>query len=491
MKLKDLLRSIRYKVYQGNDDLEVAHIAYDSRQVKENTLFICIEGFQTDGHQYAFDAIKKGATALLVQKEMDDIPSNITVIYVDNTRESMPYISSVFYKNPAENLNLVGVTGTNGKTTITFLISKILEEYKIKIGMIGTVENRIGRKVIEAKRTTPESLDLQALFAQMVKEEVTHVIMEVSSHALELNRVDACAFKIGVFTNLTLDHLDFHKTMEHYRNAKAKLFNKCKYGIINIDDPHADEIIKQASCQIITFGIENEGDFRAYKIHMDGKGIEFSVMIEEQEIRFRLRTIGRFNVYNALGAICAAYYLGIPIQVIKDALEAMEGVPGRVQTIPSDKGFNVIVDYAHAPDGLENVLKTIKEFAKGKVITVFGCGGDRDRSKRPIMGEIAGKYSDSCIITSDNPRSEKPEDIIEEIEAGMKRTKCYYTKAVDRREAIKIAIQRASKDDMILIAGKGHETYQIMKDKVIHFDDVEEVKTILQGENTNGSIATK
>lgn len=487
MKLKDLLASVEYKLLQGDKELKIDNIAYDSRQVNANTLFICIEGFSVDGHKFALDAVKKGASALLVQKEVVDVPENITVIRVDNTRKAMAYLGAKFYKEPIKAMKLIGVTGTNGKTTTTFLIGKILEEYNKTVGIIGTIENRIGKRRIEAKRTTPESLDLQALFAQMLKEDVSHVIMEVSSHALELHRVDACDFEIGIFTNLTLDHLDFHKTMENYRSAKAKLFKKCKYGIINIDDPHAEEIIKQSTCKIITFGIENEADFRAYNIRMSSKGIEFSVTLAGKEVRFHLATIGRFNIYNALGAIIAAHYLNIPIEIIKSALEAMEGVPGRVQTIESDKGFHIIVDYAHAPDGLENVLKTIKEFAKGKIITVFGCGGDRDRSKRPIMGEIAGRYSDYCIITSDNPRSEEPINIIEEVEAGMKRTNCPYEKVVDRREGIEIAIHAADKDDIILIAGKGHENYQIIKDQVIHFDDVEEVKNILQGEYTNGN----
>lgn len=483
MKLCDLLKSVDYTVIQGSEDIEIDHIAYDSRQVTSNTLFICIEGFKVDGHQFALDAVKKGATALLVQKDIDieDIPNYIAIIRVDNTREKMPYISANFYNNPVKQMKLIGVTGTNGKTTTTFLIAKILEQYNKKVGLIGTIENRIGNKKAEASRTTPESLDLQSLFAQMANEDVSHVVMEVSSHALELNRVDACDFEIGVFTNLTLDHLDFHKTMENYRNAKAKLFKKCNYGIINIDDPHGKEIIKQAECKVITFGIENDADFKAHNIVMNSKGIEFTVTFEGQETRFHLNTIGRFNIYNALGAIAAGYYLNVPLEVIKSALEEMEGVPGRVQRVESSKGFSVIVDYAHAPDGLENVLKTIKEFAEGRIITVFGCGGDRDRSKRPIMGEIAGKYSNYCIITSDNPRSEEPESIIDEIEVGMKKTNCPYEKVVDRKEGIKKAIEAANAKDIVLIAGKGHETYQIIKDQVIHFDDVEVVRSILQG----------
>lgn len=481
MNLRELFKQIDHNVIQGDLDKEINSIAYDSRQVKNDGLFVCIEGFKADGHHFIIDALNKGASALLVQKLVQNIPKDITVIQVDDTRKNLAYIAATFYEYPVNKMKLIGVTGTNGKTTTTYLIGRILEEAHYKVGVLGTIENRIGQIIMEAKRTTPESLDLQGLFFQMVKENVTHGVMEVSSHALELNRVAGCHFEIGIFTNLSLDHLDFHKTMENYRNAKAKLFKDCKYAIINLDDSNAEEIMKQSSGKIITFGIEKEADFRAYEIRMDSKGIEFTVNIDNEKVRFKLTSIGRFNIYNALGAIAAAYYLGIPVETIKNALKRMKGVPGRVQSIESHLDFDILIDYAHAPDGLENVLKTIKEFAKGRIITVFGCGGDRDKSKRPVMGKIAGEYSDYCIITSDNPRTEDPEKIIEEIEVGIKETNCSYVKVVDRREGIKKAMNVAQKDDIILIAGKGHENYQVLKNQVIHFDDVEEVKAILQG----------
>jgi UDP-N-acetylmuramoyl-L-alanyl-D-glutamate--2,6-diaminopimelate ligase len=486
MKVKELLKEIDYRLLQGDLDKEVESIAYDSRQVKEKGLFVCIEGYVSDGHKFIPDAIAKGAGSLLVSKKVENLPSDITVIQVEDTRKALASVAAAFYGYPANQIKLIGVTGTNGKTTTAYLIGRILEEYNNKVAVLGTIENRIGNKVLKTERTTPESLDLQALFSEMLKEEVSHCVMEVSSHALELSRVAGCYFEIGIFTNLSLDHLDFHKTMENYKMAKAKLFKNCKYGIINMDDASASDIIKASSCEIITFAIEKEADFRAYDIHISSKGIEFTVKIDHEEVRFKLNTIGRFNVYNALGAIVAAYYLNIPKEVIKTALEKMEGVPGRVQNVSSHSDFNILVDYAHTPDGLENVLKTIKEFAKGEIITVFGCGGDRDKSKRPIMGKIAGEYSSYCIITSDNPRTEDPEKIIDEIEAGIKESNCPYEKIVDRREAIKKAVQRAKKDDVILIAGKGHENYQILKDKVVHFDDAEEVRAILQ-EDYNGS----
>ena len=407
MILKELLKDIEYNLIQGDLNREVDSIAYDSRQIKSKGLFVCIEGYVSDGHNYIPDALTKGATSLIVNKEVKNINSDITVIQVEDTRKALAYIASAFYGYPANKITLTGITGTNGKTTTTYLIGRILEEYNYKVGILGTIENRIGKTVMKTERTTPESLELQALFSQMLKEDVSHCIMEVSSHALELSRVAGCFFDIAIFTNLTLDHLDFHKNMENYKRAKAKLFKNCKYAIVNIDDANAKDIIKESSGKIITFAIENEADFRAYDIKISSKGIEFSVKIDNEEVRFKLNTIGRFNVYNALGAIAAAYYLKVPTEIIKKALENMGGVPGRVQNVGSSLDFDVLVDYAHAPDGLENVLKTIKEFVKGEIITVFGCGGDRDKSKRPIMGKIAGDYSDYCIITSDNPRSRR------------------------------------------------------------------------------------
>jgi len=329
MKVKELLKEIDYRLLQGDLDKEVESIAYDSRQVKEKGLFVCIEGYVSDGHKFIPDAIAKGAGSLLVSKKVENLPSDITVIQVEDTRKALASVAAAFYGYPANQIKLIGVTGTNGKTTTAYLIGRILEEYNNKVAVLGTIENRIGNKVLKTERTTPESLDLQALFSEMLKEEVSHCVMEVSSHALELSRVAGCYFEIGIFTNLSLDHLDFHKTMENYKMAKAKLFKNCKYGIINMDDASASDIIKASSCEIITFAIEKEADFRAYDIHISSKGIEFTVKIDHEEVRFKLNTIGRFNVYNALGAIVAAYYLNIPKEVIngfrKDGRRSWQG----------------------------------------------------------------------------------------------------------------------------------------------------------------------
>lgn len=484
MKLKQVLSNIPHQCIQGCCDIDIENISYDSRVKTKNGLFICIEGYTVDGHKYINSAIENGARAVVVQKEVGrEIPDNITVIKVNDTRGAMATIGANYYFQPSKHMDLIGVTGTNGKTTTTHLIAWVLETMNKKIGVIGTIENRIGTQIIKAERTTPESLDLQRLLHNMKEEKVSHAIMEVSSHALALDRVRGVHYRVGVFTNLTLDHLDFHKTIENYLEAKAKLFQMCDIGIINIDDPSAQAIKNNASCDICTYGIDNEADFRGKNIKITHNGVNFDLYTKDGVYPVFMPIPGKFSVYNALGAIAAINMMGIgSIEDIISALSKVPGVPGRVQSITSKKGFSVIVDYAHTPDGLENVLQTVKEFANGNIITVFGCGGDRDKTKRPLMGKVAAKYSNYTIITSDNPRSEDPETILDNIEEGIKVSTIDYEKVVDRRMAIKRAIELANKDDVILIAGKGHEDYQILKDRIIHFDDVEVAKEYLQGE---------
>ena len=481
MNLEKILHNISYEVTQGSCDLEIDKISYDSRTKTKNGLFICIEGYTVDGHQYIESAIDNGACAIVVQKDLDrEIPSHITLIKVKDTRATMAIIGTNFYDHPSKEMALVGITGTNGKTTTTHLIAWILESVSKKIGIIGTIENRIGDQVIKAERTTPESLDLQKLLRTMKTEDVSHAIMEVSSHALALDRVKGVRYKIGMFTNLSLDHLDFHKTQENYLAAKAKLFTMCDMGIVNIDDPHAKAMTDMTGYQLYTIGIDNKADFMGENIVITDKGVQFDLVTKEGSYPVFMPIPGKFSVYNALGAIAATYLLGVEIEKIILALGTVPGVPGRIQSVPTTKDFSVIVDYAHTPDGLENVLKTVEEFAASKIITVFGCGGDRDKTKRPIMAEIAGKYSDYTIITSDNPRSEDPDLILKDVEAGIINTGNQYEKQVDREIAIKTAIQMASKGDVIVIAGKGHEDYQILKDRIIHFDDVEVARKYLQ-----------
>lgn len=483
MKLSDLVNELEYKLIKGNIQLEIKNITNDSRLAEEGSLFICIDGFETDGHKYAKDAISKGAKAIIIEKEIDII-EDVTVIKIDNTRKALAIISSRYYDYPSEKFNLIGITGTNGKTSTTFLIKNILNKNRIMTGVIGTIENTVGDKILKTSRTTPESIELQKLFSKMVESDVNTVIMEVSSHALALHRVDECNFDIGVFTNLTLDHLEFHKTMENYRDAKLKLFTMCKNAVINIDDEAGNYMLEKSNIKnYITYGCNNEkAMLNAKCITNKISGTSFYLTIDGENHSFEINTPGKFSVYNALASIGVCLLLNIPVEVIKETLKETSTIKGRFQTLKSKKGYYVIVDYAHTPDGLENVLDTILEVVEGRIITVFGCGGDRDRSKRPKMGEIAGKKSNYVIITSDNPRTENPLFIMEEIENGIKEINCPYEMIIDREQAIIRALTMAKKDDIILIAGKGHEDYQIIGNKKKHFDDVEKVKMILEKE---------
>lgn len=476
MILKDIL-DFDYEILQGSLDVDIKSITNNSNEVIANTLFVCITGFKVDGHSFIPMAISKGATAVLVEKPVE-VPDDITVIKVEDTRKALALSACRFYDNPTHKMKMIGVTGTNGKTSTVFLIKYILEAFNQKTGIIGTIENRIGDIVLEASRTTPESIELQSLFSQMVEQNVDAAIMEVSSHALDLKRVEGCKIDIGIFTNLTLDHLDYHKTMENYRDAKLKLFEMCEIGVINMDDPVGKYMKENGSCKrYITFGCKDPSyDLYAYDIHNSINGTSFKLSIDLKEYVFELKTPGMFSVYNALGVIGATLALSVPIEIIQKTLKEKSFVRGRFQTLKSPKGYYAVVDYAHTPDGLLNVLDTIQEFAQRRVITVFGCGGDRDKSKRPKMGEFAGQKSDYVIITSDNPRTEDPAQIIDDVEKGIIPTGCGYSKVVDRGEAIKEALKMAEKDDVVLIAGKGHEDYQIIGSETIHFDDVEQVE---------------
>ena len=476
MELRKLLQTVPYEVIQGTDTTEIQKIAYDSRKVEKDGLFVCITGLQTDGHKYIPMALEKGAAALLTEHPVEGVPPNVTVIVTKNSRQALAAVAAAFYGHPSGCMEVVGVTGTNGKTTTTYLVKSILEHIGKKVGIVGTIENRIGDEVIPSERTTPESLELQALFQRMKESSVADVVMEVSSHSLDLHRVDGIQYDVGVFTNLTQDHLDYHKTMENYKKAKAMLFARCKKSVINADDAAGEYMAECAAGEVITFGIENPCHLKAEDIVISAAGTSFTLVYQGNRYAVKLHTPGRFSVYNGLGAIGVCLCLGVPMSEILAGLAENTGVSGRFQAIRSKKGYQAVVDYAHTPDGLENVLKTAKEFAKGRIIAVFGCGGDRDRTKRPIMGRIGGECADYCILTSDNPRTENPEQILAEVEAGTKETGCTYEKQVDRRRAIVRAIEIAKEGDVIVIAGKGHETYQIFPDKTIHFDDVEEVR---------------
>lgn len=476
MKISEIIKGLNIEIIQGNGNTEVEALAIDSRKVKKNSMFICIDGMTVDGHRFINNAALAGASAILCEKEVENLPVGITVLKCGNSRRALADMAINFYGNPTEKFELIGVTGTNGKTSSTYFMENVLKVDKRKSGVIGTVEIRVGGEKLDyefAASTTPETIELNELFNIMLEKKVDDVVMEVSSHALELEKVRGLSFDIGIFTNLTQDHLDLHKSMENYLKAKAKLFDMCKVGVINADDEYGKRLIKSVPCKVITFGIDSACDFKAENIEYKMDRVLFDVSYKDGRESFELHIPGRFSVYNALGVIAASYTRGMTMEQIKAGISSIKGVPGRIQNVENDKGFNVIVDYAHTPDGVENIIKAVREFTEGKVITVFGCGGDRDKKKRPIMGEISAKLSDYTIITSDNPRSEEAEDILKDIEVGVKPITDKYEMITDRREAIFKAVKMAKKGDSVIIAGKGHENYEIFKDKTIHFDDTE------------------
>jgi UDP-N-acetylmuramoyl-L-alanyl-D-glutamate--2,6-diaminopimelate ligase len=480
MLLKNILEGIDYELINGNEDITINKIEYDSRKVQAGDIFVCIKGFNVDGHKYAEGAIKKGAIAIICEDDIN-LDNGCTLIKVDDTRKALASISANYYNNPAKKLKLIGVTGTNGKTTSTYMIKSILEKAGFKVGIIGTIANYICDRKIETHRTTPESLELQELFSQMVKEKVDYCVMEVSSHSLSLNRVYGIQFNCSIFTNLTQDHLDFHKTFENYYEAKLQLFHISDAAIINMDDKYGLRFFNDSKCtKKITYGIDGEYGISAKNVELHSTGVTFELNHNNSKDLVNINIPGRYNVYNALGVIGACISEGLAIQDIISGLEHVQ-VPGRCEIVTKgyDLGFNIIVDYAHTPDGLENILETAREFTTGKLISVFGCGGNRDKTKRPIMGKIGCDLSDFAIITSDNPRNEEPGDIIKDILEGF--DKDNYKVVENRKEAIKEAIKIAKKDDVIVIAGKGHEDYQILKDDVvIHFDEREIVKDIIK-----------
>ncbi|MCX8130127.1 MAG: UDP-N-acetylmuramoyl-L-alanyl-D-glutamate--2,6-diaminopimelate ligase [Clostridia bacterium] len=484
MLLEQLIDGLEILDYKGNMKTEVSGIAYDSRKVKMGTAFVCIEGFNVDGHEYIPAAVENGAKVLFVQKHVD-VSDEITVIKVKNTRYALARISDVFYGHPSGRFTLVGITGTKGKTTTTFMIKSILDKANHKVGLVGTLGSRIGEEVLATERTTPESYDLQALFSDMVEKDVNSVIMEVSSQGLELHRVGGCDFDIGVFTNISQDHIGpkEHPDFEHYLNAKIKLFSMCKMGLVNIDSKYGEEVIKRAKCEVFTYGIDKDADIRATDIATNPDNVEFKVKTPWGEGNIKVNIPGKFTIYNSLAAIGVCLKMGIPLDIIASGLEKVS-VPGRAEIVETGRNFTIMIDYAHTPDSLENILTTVKGYTPGRLVCLFGCGGDRDRSKRPVMGEISGKIADFTVITSDNPRTEEPVEIINDIEEGIKKTNAEYIKIVDRRQAISYAIENAQMNDIIVLAGKGHETYQIFKDKTIHFDEREVVREILDQSTT-------
>ncbi|EJT6170146.1 UDP-N-acetylmuramoyl-L-alanyl-D-glutamate--2,6-diaminopimelate ligase [Clostridium perfringens] len=483
MILKSLLKGLDYEVIKGNEESKVQNIRYDNRKIEQGDAFVCVKGFKVDGHSFIGDAIKKGANVLIVQEDVS-VQEDITIIKVRDTRKALAIMSSNYFGNPKDKLKIIGITGTNGKTTSAFIIKSILEKAGFMTGLIGTIANYIGNKKVDAVRTTPESYELHELFKNMVDAGVEYCVMEVSSHSLELDRVYGIQFEEGIFTNLTRDHLDFHKTFENYYNAKFKLFERSNHSIINLDDPYGANIVKDieergVKTKVSTFSIEKESDFKAFEIKSHSNCSEFKVNLEKVE-EFYINIPGEYNIYNSLGCIICAHNLNIPMDKIKEGLSDVV-IPGRCELVAKEKNlpYSIIIDYAHTPDGLENVLSTVKAFTKNRMISVFGCGGDRDKVKRPQMGKIGCELSDIVIITSDNPRSEEPMDIINDIVKPLNYDN--FVIEVNRKEAIRKAMNMALEGDVIVIAGKGHETYQILKDETIHFDEREVVYDILEG----------
>lgn len=467
MKLREMLVGLEGLKVRGDIEIEINGIESNSREIKKDYLFIAIKGFDTDGHRYCSNAIENGATAVIVEEGCDlkalAIPEGITIIMAKNTREALAICSANFYGNPSRKFKLIGVTGTKGKTTTTFMIKEILEKAGKKVGLIGTIATYMnGKKVKDSDRTTPESLELQREFAQMAEAGVEAVVMEVSSQSLKLHRVDGCEFDIVLFTNFSEDHISpkEHPDMEDYFNSKLKLFKMCKTGIVNADDLYGAKIPRLfPDNNITTYGIDNFANVLAKDITITNSYVDFKVKITDRNERVKTGIPGRFSVYNSLAAICVAQKFGISPEVVKEALMEVR-VPGRSELVNNKREIPIMIDYAHSPESLQNILQAVKSYTRGKVISVFGCGGDRDSGKRPIMGEISGRIADFTFITSDNPRTEEPEKIICQIEEGMKKTKGKYKVIVDRTEAIKEAIQMATKRDIIVLAGKGHEPYQ-------------------------------
>jgi UDP-N-acetylmuramoyl-L-alanyl-D-glutamate--2,6-diaminopimelate ligase len=487
MQLKTLLSATAVRQVIGTLDRTVESIAYDSRRVQRNGLFVALRGEKADGHEFIGSAIEKGASVIVTEREEQH--PRVTCLVVENTRAALADLSANFYGHPAWKLKLAAVTGTNGKTTTTFLIKHICEKAGLRCGLVGTVRYEIGERILPAIRTTPESLDLQELLAQIVNAGCRAAAMEVSSHALAQDRTRGLEWNVAVFTNLTQDHLDFHGTMESYFDSKAKLFARLgsqekkrkPVAIVNIDDRYGEQLLKKIDRRVavVTYGRSVRADFRASNYRVEFSGTSYQLDAHGKSYLVRVPLIGGFNVANSVAALAAANALGISLRDAVLSLGKSPQVPGRLELVPAKRQFQVFVDYAHTPDALQNVLKTLRELEPHRLIVVFGCGGNRDREKRPLMGEIVDRHADYAIVTSDNPRKEDPDAIIVEIEKGFRSSR--YEKMVDRTQAIDRAITLAQPRDIVLIAGKGHENYQEFADHTVPFDDIQVARRAIEG----------
>ena len=474
MKLKELLADVPVLQQHADPEMEISGLCCDSRRAEPGSLFVAVSGFASDGNRFIPSAMAKGAVAVVTAKKPEE---DIPYVLVESDRLALALISGNYYGRPARKMTMIGITGTNGKTSSTLLLKQVLEKcLGAKVGLIGTMENYIGDQVIPTERTTPESFELQALFARMYDAGCTHVVMEVSSHAISLERIGGIHYDVAAFTNLTEDHLDFHKTMDAYCDAKAELFRRCSRAVVNRDDPYAPRILAAAQCPVLTTSAHGEAGLYARDVELGSDHIRFAAVSGEERVQVYVPIPGRFTVYNTLTVLGIAKSLGIALEDAAGALKEACGVKGRIEVVPTPgMPYCVLIDYAHSPDGLEKVLKSVRDFCKGRLISVFGCGGDRDPIKRPIMGRIGVESADFAIITSDNPRTEEPMAIIRDILQGITPDMGEYTVIEDRRRAIRYAMDIAKKDDIIVLAGKGHETYQEIQGVKHHLDEREEV----------------
>ena len=481
MKLGELLEKVDIVKVAAGPELEVLGVSFDTRTLNAGELFVAVRGVEYDGHRYIGEAAGKGA-ACVICEEAPDI--DVRHVVVKDSRKALAAVSAAWFGYPADKLKIVGVTGTNGKTTVTSLIKQVIEKCSgAKVGLIGTNGYMIGGVEFHGERTTPESYEVQELLAMMVREGCLYAVMEVSSHALSLSRVHGIEFEVGVFTNLSPDHLDFHHSMEEYARAKSMLFQSCRNAAINIDDECAPLMMENANCPLLTFAVKNgNADLVAKNIKLFPDRVDFSALAIGSLNRVELAIPGMFTVYNALAVISATLLLGFDVERIVACIQTCAGVKGRAEVLPLGKDYTVLIDYAHTPDALEKIIAASRGFSQGRVVTLFGCGGDRDKTKRPVMGEVAAKHSDYVIVTSDNPRTERPGDIIEQILAGMKDTATPYRVIENRREAIYWALENSKPGDVLILAGKGHETYQIFGKDKIHFDEREVVEGYFRNE---------
>ena len=478
MKLAQLLEHIEVLESTADPGLEIGGISYDSRKTKPGDLFVAIKGFEADGHRFIPKAAANGAAAVLCE----DAPADGTpYIKIRDCRYGLAIASREFYGNPAARMKVVGFTGTSGKTSSTYILKHVLEaELGAKVGLIGTNGNMIGDRLLHTEHTTPESLELHELFKQMADEGCTHVVMEVSSHSLELRRVAGIDYDVAVFTNLSQDHLDLHGTMDAYAAAKKKLFSQCKTGWVNIDDERGAFMMEGERCPMLRYSARQDAELKASDISLSADGVSFTAAYNGESVPVKLAIPGMFSVYNALGVMAACLSLGMSLKATADGISSASGVKGRMEPVPTDGDYSVIIDYSHKPDALEKALKALRPVTRGRLIVLFGCGGDRDRGKRPIMGRVAAENADLVVVTSDNPRTEEPMDIINEILPGLENSKKPYKMICDRPEAICWAIDNARSGDVILLAGKGHEDYQIIGHEKHHMDEREIVRDFLE-----------